>query len=78
MSPLLVAALALVNELLPLIPVLISAGQNVAGLIDKIKGVQSASGAPTDAQWTDINTLLDQYEVQLNKDPVLPVPATGG
>lgn len=69
MSPLLVAALALVNELLPMIPVLISAGQNVAALIDKIKGVQSASGAPTDSQWADINTLLDQYEAQLNADP---------
>lgn len=64
------AIIAIITQVLTLLPQLIAAGLEVAPLIQStIKALSSGSADPTDEQWAAVNAILDQNTALLNQDP---------
>lgn len=60
---------ALITEILGLIPQITSAGISIAGLVSNVRSVLNASGAPDDPTWQALDTQVKDLEAQLAKDP---------
>jgi hypothetical protein len=70
------AIIAILAQVIALLPSLIAAGVQIEGLIARVTAaVQSGATDPTVDQWTAVNAELDALTAQLNKDPAAPAPA---
>lgn len=68
------AILALLAQLISMLPALIAAGVQIEGLIARVQSaVATGSTDPTDAQWSALQSEIDALTAQLNTDP--PAPA---
>ncbi len=64
------AIVALLMQVITMLPELIQAGIKIEGLIARVTtAVQSGSVDPTDVQWTAVNKELDDLTARLNVDP---------
>ncbi len=63
------AILALVAEILSLVPQITSAGISIAGIVSKARAVLDANGAPGDADWDALDQQVKDLQAQLNQDP---------
>ena len=67
------AIVAILAQIIALLPSLIAAGVEVAGLVARVQAaVASGATDPTDAQWTALQQEIDTLTAQLNTDPVPP------
>lgn len=62
------AAIALALEAMQLVPSMVAAGMDVAGLVEKIIAVKDASAAPDDAAWAALDALVKQYQDSFRSD----------
>lgn len=62
-------SLALISQLLGLLPAVIEASDEVIGLINRAKAAIDSGADPSDEQWTQLNAELDALTARLNKDP---------
>lgn len=53
---------------LKLLPQLIAAGRDVAGLIKLMQDVASSEAGPTDAQWASLHAIEDALRDKLHSD----------
>lgn len=64
------AIVALLAQIIAMLPGLIAAGVQVEGLIARVqKAIAGGSADPTDEDWAAVNAELDALTAQLNKDP---------
>ncbi len=64
------AIIALLMQVITLLPALIQAGIEIQGLIKRVQdAVGSGSMDPTDAMWQAVNAEIDALRTQLNTDP---------
>ena len=61
--------LALITEILGLVPQIASAGIAIAGIIQKARDVLDANAAPGDADWDALDAQVHDLQVQLAIDP---------
>ena len=67
------AIIGILAQIIALLPQLIAAGVEVAGLVARVQAaVASGATDPTDAQWTALQQEIDTLTAQLNTDPVPP------
>ncbi len=71
------ATLALIAQVLAMIPSLLSAGIAVEGLIDKIRVALGEAGAPGNPEWDALDAQCAAIEATFQKDAA-PPPATSG
>lgn len=62
------SAIAFAIEVLSVLPTLIQAGTDVIGLVTKtneaLKAMQDADRDPTDAEWAELNELVESLRAQ--------------
>ena len=64
------AIVAILAQIIALLPQLIAAGVEVAGIVARVQAaVASGASDPTDAQWTALQQEIDTLTAQLNTDP---------
>lgn len=61
--------LALVEEVLTILPGLIQLGVNVVGLVQQTRAVLDANAAPDDATWASLDAQITALQAELAKDP---------
>ena len=65
--------LALIAEILSMVPQIASAGISIADLVSKTRAVLDENAAPGDAQWDALDAQVKDLQAQLAVDP----PITG-
>lgn len=60
---------ALISQLLGLLPSVVSASADVLSLIAATKAALDSGAPPTDAQWAAVNAQLDALTARLEQDP---------
>jgi hypothetical protein len=64
------AIVALMAQIIALLPALIAAGVQIEGLLARVEAaVAGGATDPSDASWTAVNAELDALTKQLNTDP---------
>ncbi len=63
------AILALVAEILSMVPQLVQAGISIAGIVSKVEDVLAANAAPDDATWQALDQQVKDLQAQLAQDP---------
>lgn len=61
--------LALVAEIVSLVPQAISAGLDVVALVQKARDVLDANAAPSDVDWQALDQQVNDLRARLNADP---------
>jgi len=70
------AIIAILMQLISMLPALIAAGVQIEGLIARVQtAVASGSTDPTDEMWSALQSEIDALTAQLNADP--PAPPAG-
>lgn len=63
------AILALVAEIVAMVPSAVQAGIDVANLVQKARDVLDANAAPSDADWQALDQQVNDLRAALNTDP---------
>ena len=63
------AVLALITEILALVPQLAAAGISVVSLMEKAKAALESNAAPSDVDWQDAHAQTTALLQQLNSEP---------
>jgi hypothetical protein len=69
------ATLALIAQILALVPTLVSAGISIAGLVGNIRNALTEVGAPDDTTWQQLDAQCTALEQQFQKDAAAPTAA---
>lgn len=63
------AIVALLTQIIVLLPDLIAAGVKIEGLIARVTKAAQGGADPTNVEWDAVNKELDQLTARLNADP---------
>lgn len=64
-------ALAIILQLIDLLPAAVQATQQVVSIYQKVKALYDAGKEPTAADWDELDATLKSLTAQLNADPPL-------
>lgn len=64
--------LALIAEIISMVPQIAAAGVSIADLVAKTRSVLDANAAPGDADWAALDQQVRDLQAQLNNDPAPP------